>query len=154
MNHHNKLLKQLKRKKYMLIYNTSGTWLCASRVESNSIITSSTYAVNFNDKNEVMYLVAMLNADCLQNAYQQTRKSDRDFHTHFWHEIPIPRYTSKNENYKKLVELSKRAEKVAASCPIQTRKAIREWLRENGVAGDIDTVVCKILPNYVAKLDD
>ena len=38
----------------------------------------------------------MLNADCLQLAYQQSRKSDRTFDLHFWRTVPIPRYDAES----------------------------------------------------------
>ena len=41
---------------------------------------------------------------------------------------------------QKLAKLAARAEKVAASCPKQDKKAIREFLREDGIAGEIDEV--------------
>ena len=50
---------------------------------------------------------------------------------------------------RRLSKLATRAEKVAKTCPKQNRKSIREFLRENGVAGDIDDVVKELLPRYV-----
>ena len=144
-----KLEKQLGRKgKYLVIYNVSGTWLCAAIIKPDHIIDSSLYAVLTKTKNEALFLITLLNADSLQEAYQNSRKSDRHFHTYFWQSIPLPRYDKSNKLHVKLAKLAIRAEKVAKSCPKQSRKEIREFLREDGVAGDIDEVVKKILPDY------
>ena len=50
---------------------------------------------------------------------------------------------------RRLSKLATRAEKVAKACPKQDRKSIRGFLRENGVAGEIDEIIKEILPDYV-----
>lgn len=49
---------------------------------------------------------------------------------------------------RRLSKLATRAEKVAKACPKQDGKSIREFLREDGVAGEIDDVVKELLPEY------
>ena len=149
INHLHQLEKQLDRKgKYLVSYNKAGTWLCASIIKINDIIGHSVYAVSLKTKNEALFLTALLNADSLQKAYQNSIKSDRDFETHFWKAIPLPRYDQSNELHVKLAKLSIRAKKLAVKCPKQSRKPIREFLRNDGVAGEIDRIVKKLLPDY------
>ena len=149
LDYQNILTKQIKREsKYAVIYNTSGTWLCASRIPQDSIISSAYYVFEAKSVNEALFLTALLNADCLQNAYQFSRKTDRHFHMHFWQSIPLPRYNKSNELHVKLAKLAIRAEKAAKSCPTQKRKSIREFLREDGVSGEIDEIVKELLPEY------
>ena len=150
INHQHTLEKQLNRKhKHLVVYNVSGTWLCAAIIKSNDIINNAMYVVFTQSKKESLFLTALLNADALQEAYQNSRKSDRDFSTYFWKEIPLPRYDHSNKLHVKLAKLATRAEKVAKSCPKQDRKSIREFLRNNGVAGEIDEIIKKLLPEYV-----
>ena len=151
INHQNKLGKQLDRKgKHSVVYNVSGTWLCATIIKQDNITGHSTYTVSTKTKNfEALFLTALLNADALQEAYQNSRKSDRDFHTHFWQSIPLPRYDQSNKLHVKLAKLATRAEKVAKSCQKQNRKSIREFLREDGVSGEINEIVKELLPEYV-----
>ena len=150
INHLHQLEKQFDRKgKYLISYNKAGTWLCASIIKINDIIGHSVYAVSLKTKNEALFLTVLLNADSLQKAYQSSVKSDRDFETHFWKSIPLPRYDHSNKLHIKLAKLATRAEKVAKSCPKQDRKSIREFLREDGVAGQIDGIVKELLPEYV-----
>ena len=150
INYQRGLENQIGRKnKHFVIYNKSGTRICASRADSNTIVGISAYGVSMKTKEEVLFLTALLNADCLQNAYLGSQKTDRHFATHFWSVIPIPRYDAKNEFHKKLAKLASKAEKVSADCPEQNRKAVRDFLHNDGVAKDIDDVVKKILPKYV-----
>ena len=150
ISHQNKLVNQLRRaKKHMIIYNTSGTWLCASRAPPDVIVEQTMYALELDTDDVVLFLAGMLNVDILQLAFREARKTDRHFAAHFWKSVPLPRYDSKNELHAKLAGLATRAERVAASCQRQERKAVRERLREDGVAGDIDGMVKEILPNQV-----
>ena len=150
INHQNKLEKQLIRDtKCFIIYNKSGTRICASIVNSNSIVGISAYGISIKTKNESLFLTALLNTACLQNAYLNSQKTDRHFATHFWQSIPLPRYDHSNKLHVKLAKLATSAEKVAKSCPDQNRKAIRKFLCEDGVSGNIDKIVKKLLPKYV-----
>ena len=51
---------------------------------------------------------------------------------------------------RRLSNLATRTEKVAKSCPKQNRKSIREFLLEDGVAGEIDDAVNELLLEYVS----
>ena len=119
-----KLSKQLGRKnKHFVLCNNSGEWLCAARLEGNDIVYDSLYVAETKSADEALFLTAMLNSDALQPAYQSTKKTDRHFTTHFWHEIPLPRYNSKNEMHKKLATLAAEAEEVADALQQQERDA-------------------------------
>ena len=152
INHQCKLEKQFDRKnKHLVAYNKSGEWLCASIIKPKDVTGDTTYTVFVKTKNEALFLTALLNAESLQEAYQNTRKSDRDFHKYFWKEIPLPRYNGKNKLHVQLAKLATQAEKVAKSCPKQSRKEIREFLRNDGVAGEIDSIIKELLPEYVSN---
>ena len=114
-------------------------------------INRTSYAVTVKTKNESLFLTALLNADSLQEAYQNSRRTDRHFMMHFWNHVPLPRYDQSNKLHVKLAKLATRAEKVVKPCPKQNRKSIREFLREDGVAGQIDGIVKELLPEYVGK---
>ena len=87
LNFGNKLRKQLTPhigpEKSVLLYNTSGTWLCAARTDNNSIINGKLFRINLPSIHEALYLEAILNAECLQLAYQDAKNSDRDFNDSF-----------------------------------------------------------------------
>ena len=148
-----KLSKQFSREnKYIVMYNSSGTWLCAAYGDSKSLIEHTLYAINIKTKNEALYLTAMLNAETLQTAYQGSKKADKHFMNHFWFAVPIPRYDKNNKHHTKLAQLAKHAEQVAAMVQNLTRKSIRKALIQDGVSGKIDVVVQEILPNHTETL--
>ncbi|MCY4251791.1 MAG: hypothetical protein OXD41_00615, partial [Thaumarchaeota archaeon] len=101
-----------------------------------------------------LFLVGILNAPCLLDAYLSTRRSDRNFHLHFWGAIPIPRYDKSDGDHAELVRLARRAESIASSVklvdsPLKSKGLIRGALA--GVLGEIDEVASRILPDYVEK---
>lgn len=93
---------------------------------------------------EALFLVGILNADVLVEWFKSTQKSDRHFHKYFWHEVPIPRFDKNNENHVKLAKLVSHAENVAVQCDPKYN-AIKQALKKDGVAGEIDDVVSKIM---------
>ena len=140
-----------------VVYNSSGQTLRAARVLPDRIVSHQTYWLISKTTDEAAYLTAILNADCLQKAYQDSRKSDRDFLHHIWRAVPIPRYDAGNEHHRALAALCGYAEKVAAGVrdgfpgdtgQIRLCDAIRQELRAAGVAGEIDEQARAILPRH------
>ncbi len=140
-----------------VIYNTAGQNLRAARASSDAVAESGLYHAELGTEDEASYLTAILNADCLQPAYQGSRKSDKHFHHHIWRAVPIPRYDAGNEHHRALAALCGDAEKVAAGVrdgfpgdtgQIRLCDAIRQELRAAGVAGEIDEQARAILPRH------
>ena len=153
INHGNALLNQLQRKhKHLVICNGAGTWLCASRADSHILINHALFTTEVKTKKEALYLIAVLNSESLQTAYQQSRKSSLNFDTHFWFSVPIPRYDKSNPLHVKIAALAAKAETVAKSVENPNRKSIRRALIKDGVSGEIDKVVRKVLPDHAEKL--
>ena len=164
INYQGKLLAQLgpnrdDAARTKVIYNTSGQLLRAARTTPDQIADTSTYHLTVSTSDEAAYLTALLNADCLQSAYQTSRKSDRDFHLHIWVEVPIPRYDAQNRHHKELAKLCAKAEKAAIQVrdsqpadagQIKLCDSIRRELRAAGIAPAIDAAVRAILPRHSA----
>ena len=121
------------------------------------IVGDQTYWLIGKTADEAAYLTALLNADCLQKAYQDARKSDRHFAHHIWRAVPIPRWDAEDKRHQALASLCADAEKTAAdvrdSFPTDTGQiklceAIRKELRASGVAGAVDDLVRAILPRH------
>lgn len=149
INHHNKLLRQLTRPyQNPVIYNNTGSRLCASRMDSGTIIEHTLFVVETASVREALFLTALLNADALQEAYTSTQESSRKHYAaHLWTKIPLPRFDAGNADHKRLAQLARRAEKVANRTP-GGRGEVTAALRNNGVSSLIDRVVRRILPNY------
>lgn len=65
---------------------------------------------------------------------------------------PIPKCDKQRPLHRQLAQAAKRAEQVAAAVPLKqgiyfvtARRQIREALREDGVAGEIDRLVAALL---------
>ena len=140
-----------------LLYNKSGQILRACRVEPSVLATDSIYHGILATADEAAYLAAILNAPCLQLAYRQSRKSDRNFDTQFWRTVPIPRYNPDSAAHRALAELCRQAETIAAATiepqpdtmgQIALSDRVREALLEQGIAHEIDRQARQILPDH------
>ena len=141
-----KITSQFPFNKHKVLYNASGSNIYASRLKQPYLVNYKIYYIQTKSEEEALFLCGILNADCLLERFRQTKRSDRDFLTHFWKEVPIPRYDKSNKEHVELAELVKHAEKVAnKSSP--KYKVIKQALQEDGVAGEIDKVVNNIIPN-------
>lgn len=139
-----------------VLYNASGRiGLRAARVSPNTIVSHSLYHCISSSESEAAYLTALLNADCLQEAYRQSQKTRRHFDHHFWLTVPVPKYDSRNPTHIKLADLCEQAEEAAAdvrdSLPdsagqIRVSDAIHRTLRERRIAGRIDEAARELMP--------
>lgn len=146
-----KLSNQFPIQDNIVIYNKSGSDLCATRMTTGIPIFNTLYRVQTNSEDEALFLTAILNAECMQDTFRRTKKSPRHIDTHFWREVPIPRFDAGNANHRELAKLARRAENVAGAVPrtgmgtIKARVVIRNVLRDDGVSNLIDVVVAKIV---------
>ena len=139
-----KLHNQFPIRDNVVLYNRSGSNLAAARMTTKYVVDSSLYRVRTRSTEEALFLVGILNADCMAERFRATRKSDRDFHTYLWREVPIPRFDGSDPDHARLAELALRAEQVAAGTE-PTYKSIKGALADDGVAADIDRVVARVI---------
>jgi len=155
VDHNGKLLRQLGGAGgHRVVYNAVGDVLYAARLKPGVIGGVGVCVVSTTSKAESQFLVGLLNAPCLLDAYLSTRRSDRNFHLHFWGAIPIPRYDKSDADHVKLAKLAQRAEAIAsrvrlADGPLKSKNLIRGAL--TGVLGEIDDVVSRILPDHAVR---
>ena len=140
-----------------VLYNKSGRiGLRAARVSPDVIAENTLYYLICQTETEAAYLAALLNADCLQEAYRQSQKTRRHFDHHFWHTVPIPKYDPRDETHLALAQLCADAETAANAArdelpdgagQIKISAAIHANLRELGIAARIDKLAAKLIPN-------
>ena len=154
------------RSKTMVVYPSSGDVMRACRTRPGSVIVDATlyYYVAVN-ASEAAYLVALLNAPCLTNAFAQSRESGRDFHLHPWRKIPLRRYDGQNSTHVKLAKLTTQAERMAQrwfSSPynpsshlgqVALSERLRDLFRSEGLFAEIDRLARKILPDQARSID-
>lgn len=157
INHNEKLMKQLSgAKRHRVVYNAVGDILYAARLKPGVIGGVGVCVVSTSSKEEAQFLVGVLNAPCMLDAYLSTRRSDRNFHLHFWGAIPIPRYDKLDDDHVKLAKLAQKAESITskvtlADSPLKNKNLLRGALA--GVLDEIDDVVSRILPDHVERGD-
>ena len=145
LNHQNQLQTQFPFKKNTVVYNTSGSNLYAARLISSMIIDSALYRVQTKSEKEALFLIGILNAECLNERFRFTRKSDRHFTTYFWKDVPIPRFKQTNKDHVLLSNLAREAEKIAKETEPLTYQNIKNKLREQGISSKIGKVVTRII---------
>ena len=140
----------------MVLYPTSGDIMRAARTNPGSgFVDSSLFWHVAQSEAEAGYLVALLNAPCLRQAFFESRESGRHFHLHPWRKVPLPRFDSQNPLHMELARLCDIAEEVAfgaaqdkpsASQPALS-KHIRDRLAAEKISTAIDNVVAQLLPD-------
>ena len=163
INFNNALLKQAHKRspeRLIVAYNSHGGILRAARYDHTCIFEYTLYWKACSSVPEAKFLTAILNADCLQDAYKGSQKADRDFVIHIWNAVPIPKFSKTDKTHTGIANLCSNAEVVANQCversvlgssqQIARSNEIREALRDDGIAGRIDKAVAKLLPKYVS----
>lgn len=160
LNYQGNLARQFplsKGERSVVLYNGSGKLLRAARGDGSALVEHKCYWRRCADPAEAAYIAACLNADALQPAFGQARKNDRDFEAHFWKDVPIPLFDRKDPAHRRLAELCGQAEDAAkrvrdaagrwrTETQVTISRAIRERLRAEGIAGEIDARVRELAP--------
>ncbi|GIU70738.1 MAG: BseRI endonuclease [Candidatus Nitrosocaldaceae archaeon] len=132
LNYSNKITNQDPSKRYVVLYNTSGTFLSSCIVDLTKelsiqvdgiklklqgfVAESKCYYYSSNLKDEIYYLSSILNSSITDNLIKpfQTRGlwGPRDIHKKVL-ELPIEEFNPDNSYHKELAELGKKARKKA-----------------------------------------
>ena len=165
IDYNSKLSAQLAasgKTRIMVVYPKSGDIMRACRVcPGGSVIDFTLYRFSASSVQEAAYLVALLNAPSLNDAYVQCRLTGRDFCQHPWRSIPIRRYDEGNPDHVELARLAAKAERAVSTwlgnlpsselnglgqVGISTR--VRGLLHEKKVLEEIDRIACRLLPDH------
>lgn len=140
-----------------VLYNKAGVEMYAARLTARDTYVADTlYRVPCRSRAEALYLTAILNADCMQEAYKSTKKNDMDFAAHLWREVPIPRYNARTASHARLSELAAEVERTARRLCRSGKggggSALRNRLRKQ-LAGEpsmikIEKLCRKLLPDH------
>ena len=156
-DYHGKLFSQFGRfcqTKHQVLYNAAGDNLYAARISKFHIIDAKLFSVPCVSVNEALFLTAILNAPTLLEAFCMARQSDRDFLTHIWRKVPIPRYDRADPLHEKLVRLARRAEQTATRTydlnisEKRNRNCIKDALADQGILDSIANIVRILFPNH------
>lgn len=149
-----KLTKQLGAKSgWYVVYTKSGSRMYAAVVNSDDIIENTLYYVKCTSKKEAWFLCGVLNSDAIQAALSFFKQSPRDYHTHFWSDIPIPRYDRSDKIHRDISRWAESACEVslnslAGGGQKKMRSEALRAVRESGIGKKIDGLVAELLPGH------
>ncbi len=158
LDHMQKLTKQMGSKNHRVVYNSVGDYLYAAIIQPHVICGVGTVYVNTTGKKEAQFLSALLNADCLHNAFVSAQKTDRNFHMHILNDVPLPRFCQSSTTHNKIVDISIECAKLAQQTykthytdigDFKMRTTIRVALQESGLQEELSKNIKKILHGYM-----
>jgi hypothetical protein len=140
-----------------VLYPGSGTRLCAVRLlSSGSVVEHGAYWATCRSPSEAAYLVAIVNSAAILakviDLQPHGQRDKRHFDNLVW-TLPIPEYDDTDLLHRDLAAAAVRAEEVAAAVDLSEarhftakRRAIRDALAADGIAGEIEALVDALLP--------
>jgi hypothetical protein len=156
LDHMRKLSIQLSPAEIRVVYTKAGTLLSAALLDDPRVVVDTkAYWAAVRNVKEGHYLLAVMNSETVlrQVIPMQPRgwRDPRDFDNLVW-ELPIPEDDRRNALHRELVEAAEHAERVSAAVELtdgahfmRQRRAIRDALTADGIAGRIDALVARLL---------
>ena len=156
LDHMRGLSAQLQIAATKVVYTKAGTLLSAAVLEDPRVVVDTkAYWAAARDIREARYLTAVLNSGTVLARVipMQPRgwRDPRDFDNLVW-ELAIPDYDRRVPLHRELADAAAQAEQVAAIVPLREgahfmrqRRAIRDALAADGIAGRIDALVARLL---------
>jgi hypothetical protein len=138
-----------------VVYAASGTNPAACILRESSVIEHKLYWSAPVSLGEARYLVAILNSETARKRGEARQSRGqwgaRDFDKVVFN-LPIPRFDSKIELHRNLAAAAAKAERIASAVELpenvkfqRARGLIRNALVEDGVAGEIDELLVRLL---------
>ena len=165
LNYKNKLTRQNPKKKFKVLYNTSGTFLVSAvlrnqktcivinenKIDLNRIIIDhKLYYFETENEDEALYLSAMLNSsiidDIIKPAQSRGAYGPRDIHKKPF-EISIPKYDPKNNTHQQLSNLGKK-------CENEVKKLLPDLARRYDSIGVIRRKLNEALKVHIDQIDE
>jgi hypothetical protein len=142
-----------------VVYAKAGTQPAATIVRSDtSIIENLLYWAPFQTEAEAQFLVAILNSETGRSRTESMQARGQWGARHFdkvMFNLPIPRFDPNLELHRALVAAAIRAERIAAAVQLpeaikfqRARKLVRDELKGDGVADEIDELVSQLLGRH------
>jgi SAM-dependent methyltransferase len=155
-DYNGKLSSQFPLAPLRLVYAKSGTLPAACAIRNDqAVIDHMLYWTTPVDEAEATYLMAILNSDCAREQAARFQARGQFGARHFdkvMFNLPIPLFDAKSSLHQDLARAGAHAEKVAGMVELvdgerfqRARKRVRDALAEEGVGGEIEKLVEKLL---------
>jgi hypothetical protein len=139
-----------------VVYNKSGTLLGAATLDDPRVIVENgAYWAAARSLEEARYLMGILSSTIVLERIAPMQPRGAAGRRHFdklpW-ELPVPEYNPQDPLHRELADASEEAERIAARVLLREgahftsqRRAIRDALAADGIAGRIDALVARLL---------
>lgn len=155
LDYFGQLRAQLPAPPIRVVYGASGSLPAAAILRDGRAIVEHKLYWAPADEKEGRYLLAILNSETARAAAEQSQSRGqwgaRDFDKVML-DLPIPRFDPADELHARLAASARRAEIVAATAAVpgtmgfvRARAVVRAHLRDDGIAGVIETLVSRLL---------
>jgi hypothetical protein len=156
VDYYGKLSAQFPIVENRVVYSKAGSQQAAALLtDKNAVVDHKLYWAKLDTVEEGYYLLAILNSETtrarVEHLQSRGQWGARDFDKVMF-SLPIPKYEDSDELHQKLADAAKRAAAVAAAVDIsegeyfvKVRGRIRDALREDGIAEEIDKLVEELL---------
>lgn len=156
LDYYGKLTAQFPIAPIRVVYAASGTQPAAVMLMGGAaVVEHAVYGAAVGSQEEARYLVAVLNSETARSGVAHMQARGQWGARHFdkvMFELPIPQFQKGVALHTALAAAARRAEEVAGAVAlpegchfVRARRLIREALREDGVAEEIDRLVERLL---------
>lgn len=164
LNFQRLLARQFPVPRHRVVYSASGQYVAACRIEdTRAVVEHKLYWASVASEDEGRYLCAILNSQALADAVaplqSRGQHNPRDFDLHVF-ALNFPEYDQREQLHVELARLAERAEDMAAATALKgdwqfqkSRRVVRDALRKDGVARDIDVAVSKLVADAAVVPD-
>ncbi len=151
------LARNCRTERFLVLHPVSGDIMRAARIDPGRAIMDHTLnLMQVSSSAEAAFLVALLNAPCLREAFAEAKSTGRHFSRTLWKTVPVPRYDPADPIHRRLAGLCREAEARAAALVRDDGPAsqaavsarIRRGLAEAGVLAAIDREARMVLPEH------
>ena len=162
VDYYGKLTAQFPIAPLRVVYTKAGTLPAATLLaDPEALIDHKLYWATASSEAEGRYLLGVLNSETARRLAEHLQSRGqwgaRDFDKVLL-SLPIPQFDESKTLHRQLAEAAAHAEKVASAVPlregihfVRARQLIRAALAEDGVAGQIDALVEKLLAEGAAS---
>jgi len=154
IDYQHELTSQFPAPRLRVVYSASGTLPAAAIIfDQNAVIEHKLYWLGMQSSKAAWYVVATINSDVIRIRVAQHQSKGqwgpRDFDKLL--AAAVPRFDSSNPLHAEIAQAGERAAEVAKSVDlpesmhfIRARKVIREALKKDGIADEIEKLVAKL----------
>ncbi len=108
-----------------VFYNKSGMTLRAAHGSVNLLADDKLYYLVARSEREALFLTGVLNAECMQDAWGESKTSKMHFDKSPWRHVPVPEYSGGDSLHKSIADAALKVEKNPEVGRMELERAVR-----------------------------